>query len=127
MPYCILEYTANVIDQFDPKILLGDLHTLIINSGLFELNKIKSRIVKHENFLVGDGDPKNSFIYLQIRILDGRDEEVRKLLSSESLKILERTFPKTLESLNCSMTVEVCEIDRATHARSTMKDKALKS
>lgn len=117
MPHCVLEYSSNIIDPIDTRAFFLELHQTIIKSGPFNLDQIKSRAFCRDEFVVGDGSPDKSFVYLQISILSGRDKDIRTTLSQRSLKLLERYFPKTRATGTCSMTVEIREMDKETHLR----------
>lgn len=117
MPHCVLEYSSNVVDRIDTRAFFLELHQTIIKSGPFNLDQIKSRAVCRDEFVVGDGNPDKSFVYLQISILSGRDKGIRTTLSQRALKLIEIYFPKTHASGTCSMTVEIREMDKETHLR----------
>jgi 5-carboxymethyl-2-hydroxymuconate isomerase len=115
MPHCILEYSANVRDSIDFKRFFSELHRLLAASGEIDLERLKSRAVRREEYLIGDGKPENAFAYLQISMLSGRSSEVRKRLGEDALKLLAGYYSRSQEQLNCSLTVEIREMDRSTH------------
>jgi 5-carboxymethyl-2-hydroxymuconate isomerase len=112
----VLEYSHNIPDQFKFKDFFEKLHQLMVNTGAFKLERIKSRLVPHDNFYIGNGNTENTFVYLQISILTGREVSLRKHLSSAALELLKEYFPKTLATNNCSMTVDIREMDREVHS-----------
>ena len=107
MPHCVLEYSHNVSDRVNFKELFQKLHQLMVDTGAFKLERIKSRVVPQDNYYIGDGNRENTFIYLQISILTGRDLALRKSLSNSALELLKNYFPKALAQENCSMDREV--------------------
>ncbi len=121
MPHCILEYSANVPDRPDITRLLSEVHGELVATGLFTLADIKSRAVAHEQFLIGDGDPARAFVTLTIQILDGRGDEVKARISEAAMEVLKRFFPESLAGRICSLTVQVCDIHRASYRRHLSK------
>lgn len=122
MPHCILEHSSNVLDNYDYKDFFSKLHTIIIETGPFNLDQIKSRVIKHNEYLVGDGSSEMAFVTLQIKILSGRELMIRKRLSEGALALLEKTFPLSRQKLQCSITVAIEEIDRETHSRAEKQE-----
>ncbi|MBX7221715.1 MAG: 5-carboxymethyl-2-hydroxymuconate Delta-isomerase [Blastocatellia bacterium] len=122
MPHCILEYTDNVLDQPNWRELLLEIHEALVASGLFQRADIKSRVVCHSLYVIGDGDPKRAFVTLNLQILSGRTDEQKTSLSQACLTILQRTFPKTLHQGKCSFTVQVSELHRASYQRIRTED-----
>jgi 5-carboxymethyl-2-hydroxymuconate isomerase len=81
MPDCILEYSANVPDRPDVRALLAGVNATLAATGPFTLADIKSRAVRHEEFVIGDGDPVRAFATLTIEILAGRNDEAKARIS----------------------------------------------
>jgi 5-carboxymethyl-2-hydroxymuconate isomerase len=117
MPHCILEHSANVLDPVEMREVLLDVNRALIATGAFTPGDIKSRAVRHEEVVIGDGEPDRSFVTLNVQILVGRSEEFRTDLSRELLAVLERHFPRTLAGTRCSLTVQVNEMERASYLR----------
>lgn len=117
MPHCILEYSNNLKENPDNFILIQINQTLFDN-GLFELNDIKSRMVVHHKYLIGDGDIERAFVTLSVEILGGRDSSTKKMITEKCLKVLENYFTKSLKSLKLSITVQIRDIDKPSYARS---------
>lgn len=117
MPHCILEYSANVLDEPHVTGLLRDLHEALVGTGEFSLADIKSRAIRHEQFLVADGAADRAFVALEIRILSGRSDEVKAQISERAAAILTRAFPRTLSGRCCSVTVQVSDIHRPSYRR----------
>jgi 5-carboxymethyl-2-hydroxymuconate isomerase len=119
VPHCILEYSANVPDRPDVRRLLAEVNAALAATGLFTLADIKSRAVRHEEFVVGDGDESRVFATLAIEILDGRGDDVKAKISEAALAVLERHFPRSLAERVCSLTVQVRDLHRTSYRRRT--------
>ena len=118
VPHLVLEISNNV-QQRPSRDFYQKLHSLAVEYAPFELCDLKSRLIVHDSYFVGNGDDSNAFIHLGISMLAGRDQSIRKRLSSALLDFLKTEFTSSISSLNCRVTVEIREIDRETHSKST--------
>ncbi|MBU0984359.1 MAG: 5-carboxymethyl-2-hydroxymuconate Delta-isomerase [candidate division Zixibacteria bacterium] len=117
MPHCILEYSNNVLDVPDMRTLLQEINDTLAATELFNRDDIKSRAIRHDLVVVGDGAPDRTFVTLTVQILSGRDDETKASLSDQTLAVLKRAFPQTLEKTRCSITVQIREIHRPSYRR----------
>ena len=111
MPHCKIEYSANIEDKIETGALLERLHALIVDSGPFDLETIKSRMTAHDTYIVGDGKIDQAFVHLELAILSGRDEATRNQVSKALHAFLLEEFPETARTKTCSFTVEIREMD----------------
>jgi len=117
MPHCILETSDNLLDQPDWRELLLAINGTLVETGLFQAGDIKSRLVRHDTFAIGDGAPDQAFVTLNVQILQGRTDEVKASLSATLLPVLTRAFPRTLAQRRCSLTVQISDIHRTSYGR----------
>jgi len=117
MPHCIFEYSANIADEPDWRQIVLQVHEQLISSGQFAAEDIKSRIVKHDHFVIGHGEPDRSFVTLNLQILDGRSDEIKHQLAKMTLDVLVQAFPESLARQKLSITVQVTDIHRASYQR----------
>jgi 5-carboxymethyl-2-hydroxymuconate isomerase len=112
MPQLILEYSDNIIEKDHLRELLGQCNQLIVEMLPAELKACKSRAVMHSNYCIGDGNYKNAFAHINLRILPGRSEEAVEKTGEELLKLLRKYFSKSFESFNLQLTVEIAELEK---------------
>ena len=117
MPHCIFEYSANIADEPEWPQIMKKVHERLIATGEFVAGDIKSRVIAHGNYLIGDGEDNQSFVTLNLQILDGRSDEFKSEIARMALEILVAAFPKSLAEQRCSITVQVSEIHRASYQR----------
>jgi 5-carboxymethyl-2-hydroxymuconate isomerase len=117
MPHCILEASDNLLDQPDWTGLLREINGTLVATGLFTAADIKSRLLRHEVFAIGDGAPDQAFVTLNVQILGGRADEVKAQLSEALLPLLTAAFPLTFAKMTCSLTVQITDIHRASYRR----------
>ena len=78
MPHVVIEYSANV-EQFAEAVPIA--HDVMIQSGLFTTEDIKTRSYAAENFLVGKKGNQGRFVHVTISILEGRTTKQKQALS----------------------------------------------
>ncbi len=117
MPHCILEHSNNIIDNPDVRSLLLGIHDILMETGLFQRNDIKSRVIVHDQYVVGDGELSGCFVTLNICILSGRADEIKQSLAERALAFLKTAYPRSLEKLKCSITVQISDIHRESYRR----------
>ncbi len=117
MPHCILEASDNLLDQPDWPGLLREVNGTLVATGLFVEADIKSRLIRHGVFAIGNGAPNQAFVTLNVQILGGRTDEVKAQLSEALLPVLTSAFPRTLAQMQCSLTVQITDIHRASYRR----------
>lgn len=117
MPHCIIEYSDNVVDPVDLKQFMLEINDYLASTGYFKLNDIKTRVLKSEQYVIGDGDPIRTFVTVNLLILSGRDDTVKKELSDGLLKILEKHYPKTVATTKASLTVQITDMHKGSYGR----------
>jgi len=118
LPHCILEYSENIQDAPNWTSLFHELHQVLLNTGEFNEQDIKSRAIGHKNYFIGNGNPDQAFIALNVQILDGRTDEFKKDLAQSALNILNKFFCNTLKKLQATITVQISDIHRASYGKS---------
>jgi len=94
MPHLILEYSANLLPAFEPKQALHRMNTVLLASGEFVPDHIKSRALRVDDFLVGDEAP-GGFLHASLHLLSGRDDRTKLRLTEGSNVSRSRRKPVT--------------------------------
>jgi 5-carboxymethyl-2-hydroxymuconate isomerase len=118
MPHCILEYTDNIPNPPDTRSLLTKLHNAMTVTELFDPADIKSRVIVHRDYLIGDGAPSRAFVTLNISILTSRPVKIKEQLADLAIEVLKEAFSDCIEGLTYSLTVQISELDRECYRRS---------
>ncbi|MGF1754062.1 5-carboxymethyl-2-hydroxymuconate isomerase [Vibrio makurazakiensis] len=108
MPHCIIEHSSSIESaDLNQKVFLGALE-----SNLFEPDggDIKVRSIAYENYQTGT--VKEDFIHVTLRILSGRNDEDKLLLSNSVMFQL-----ISVPLVGASLTVEVVDIDRNSYSK----------
>ena len=110
MPHCIIEYTEGVADQVSIEELVKAAHEGTFSSGLFPEYDIKTRAVAcgfHNT-----GSTRDSFVHVTVRMLSGRDDAQKSVLSEKLLARIEPMLPGVV-----SVGVEICDIHRGSYRK----------
>lgn len=108
MPHCIVEHSASL----NSELILPLVFSGAMESELFDIDgsDIKVRAIIYHSYLTGQ--EKTDFIHVALKILSGRTVEQKQVLSKSVLAQLQK-----LELKNCSLTVEVMDIERASYSK----------
>lgn len=109
MPHLTLEYTANSTDKTVFTELFAKLHKVLAEITGIKIENCKSRAYKAEDYYVSDGTTNESYVHLEVRFIEGRDEELKKKTGEALLESL-KSFFDTEE--NIQISVEILDIRR---------------
>lgn len=108
MPHLVIEYASKLEDDISIAALVSSAQEAMGRSGLFSPHTIRTRALPYEQFIAGgsaEGSGR-SFIHAEIRLLEGRSEREREILSSTVFNCLCQ-FADGVPAV----TVEVREMD----------------
>ena len=121
MPHCYLEYSSNIKESVNPKIILTELNSLISAELKVDIKKIKSRAIERAEFVVSDGENNQAFIHLEVAVLAGRPDEDHIKLSKALHQFLKSQFQQdSIHQLPISVTVEVRVMESDTYVRESV-------
>jgi len=112
MPHVIFELSDN-ISETNLQEVLAQIQQILVDTLPTELSSCKSRVVCHQNFLVGNGDSHNAFIHLSIEILAGRSKETLDLAANKIMRLLKENFKQSQEKLNVKISISIKDLPAA--------------
>lgn len=113
MPRINLEYSANIPDkEIDFQRLLKDLHENLSALGFCNIDAIRTRVVKHQQYYIADGDPSKAFVMLTVAVLNGRSLAALKHKGDMLLAILKERFPQTSALGDKALSIEIREMNK---------------
>jgi 5-carboxymethyl-2-hydroxymuconate isomerase len=124
MPHIIVEYSANLDAEVDMQRMVDDLHQVVVDSGVAEVAAIRTRAKRRDVYRIADGDPKNAFVHVVMRLRIGRSAELRTQLAEELLAATDRNLQRAYANFAVAITVEMEEIDNITARKNTIRSKA---
>lgn len=120
MPHLVLEYTANLLPDFEPMQALHRMNTVLLASGEFVPDHIKSRAIRLDEYLVGDDEP-GSYMHARLHLLAGRDPSVKAAIT-EGLVAALRSCVNGPAGMPVQITAEALDMDRAAYSKSIVHD-----
>ena len=112
MPHLMLEYTGNVSGVIRPDELLPELHQVLAQEAGINIGNCKSRAIRRDDYCIGQGEDRQAFVHLEIRVLEGRSSEVKKAIGEHSLAVLEDHLASASHELDLQLTVEIVDMQR---------------
>jgi len=108
VPHCVIEHSEDI----EANSLVSLVYKGALASNLFEAegSDIKVRALPYTDYQTGNVEL--SFVHVTLKILSGRNLEQKSALTQLVLEQL-----KTLQMTQCSISVEVADIDRASYAK----------
>ncbi len=114
MPQIIFEISDNIIEKDFNKIL-HQIHQILTTTLPTQLESCKSRVIRHKEFLIGDGNDKYAFIHLSIGVLKGRTKKILDLAVDKIMIILQDNFEESKKQLDLKFSVAISELPEVYH------------
>lgn len=109
MPHITLEYSNNIND-IDFSSLFKELKDKLVATGEAQELGIKCRAVVSTDYFIVDGNEDYKMVNLLFRMREGRSLEVRTLISSIGMEVLEKYFTKEIAAKEIILSTEVKEL-----------------
>lgn len=112
MPQLVLEYSSNITQKIESRVLLGEIASIVSAAGNIPIENFKSRLIRREEYLVGDGGEKNAFVHLEAGIFSGRTLEAKRRIGEDCTEYLEEYFMPSADELSLQITVEIRDMEK---------------
>jgi|SRR6185437_8794425 len=110
MPHITLRHSDNLNDRsFIP--FFKDLHSLLVNNLGVKLTSCSSTVIPHSQYLVGDGDYKNAFIHLEIKVKPNIDKIALDTTGAAALEMLKHYIGNSTD-LEIKISVDCLEVTK---------------
>ncbi|MDH5391675.1 MAG: 5-carboxymethyl-2-hydroxymuconate Delta-isomerase [Gammaproteobacteria bacterium] len=109
MPHVMIDCSADILNDNALASLVKNVHQAVANTGLFNVENIKTRCVPARHYRVGNGN--KSYIHVEIRIRPGRDIADKNVLSASVLNIIKK------DRLSDVVTVEIIDMDSSCYSK----------
>ena len=113
MPHIVVEYTETLSSKVDIPKLLSDLHDDLAGRESVDVHAIKTRAIPVQYVIVGDGKEPDKMIHITLRLLPGRNDDLKK----EMAQGLHKVAMKDRHDDRISISVEIVDM----HAESYTK------
>ena len=115
MPHLIIEYSEDVADSIAIRDIVDAAHAGAMSSELFPEYDIKTRAIGYRDHRTGT--TQDSFVHVTLRLLDGRSDEQKAMLSESVLGRIEPLLPAV-----ASVGVEIVDMHRASYRKRVLGD-----
>lgn len=112
MPHAIIEYSANLEHEITTRKAVMAAHKVILDSGLFAPDAVKSRAHKVEDFVVGTDMSSVSFVHIWIALMEGRALEKKQALTQAMFDTISALIPEAT-----SVSVDIRDMEAATYRK----------
>lgn len=123
MPHIIVEHSIEISKPKIATLLLNLNQNTAKNAGNFDISQCKSRAVYCQNFIIADGDLAQDFIHISVRIMSGRNAEIRKNLAENLLKITTDFIKDNLSDNLIALSVDVAEMEKEIYQKTVIATK----
>jgi 5-carboxymethyl-2-hydroxymuconate isomerase len=114
MPHVILECSANLRDRTDLAALVLVAHEAALETGVFPIGGLRTRVAERADYRIADGDPDNAFLHVTLRIGHGRDDETRRRAAEAVFEAVRAALAPAFATSPLALSLELQEIDPAT-------------
>jgi len=111
MAHLVVEYSANLRDQFDLGSFLKAIHEAALATGVFPVGGIRTRAYEARHYVIADAHPDNAFVHISLKVGHGRDVETRKRACEAIFAVACRELAGVFERLPLGIALEMQEID----------------
>ncbi len=112
MPHTSLEYSANIIEKNNLSDVLKKINKFLSETLPTELFSCKSRAVECGVYCVGDGDPNNAFVHVNLKVMPGRSVDKLNDVGNGVMDVLKKYFLESAQQLNLQITIEIDELQK---------------
>lgn len=113
MPHIIVEHSKNISSEIDLEGLVSALHKAALGLDALPIGGLRVRAHEAEFSLVGDGRSSRHFIYLIIRLGQGRTAEVKRDIGDTLFDVLtDFTADQFDAGKALSLGLEIQEIEK---------------
>ncbi len=117
MPHITIEVSPELTD-FDSHRALERVNRALADSGQFDDADIKSRVLRLREVRIGAAGAPQGFVHATLRLLAGRNQATRAVLSATLLEALVDSLPASADGpRSVQVSVDVVEMDRSAYAK----------
>lgn len=116
MPHLVIEHSRN-LGTFPSDPILSALNRAVTASPeILDEADLKTRVVAHDDFRVGNEAQGRAFVHAQLRLMAGRSAEAKKDLAERIAAVLREQLPRPA-GLMLQLSVEIVDMDRGSYVK----------
>jgi 5-carboxymethyl-2-hydroxymuconate isomerase len=111
VPHIIIECSANVRRLTDLDALVARVHATALETGVFPIGGLRTRVAERTTYRIADGDPANAFVHVTLRIGHGRDLATKQRAAAAIFETLCDALQPAFDAAPLGISLDVQEID----------------
>jgi len=116
MPHLVIEHSAN-LGTLPLADLLPALNRSVTDGPeIQDEADLKTRVVAHEDYRVGNQAEHRAFVHAQLRLMAGRTPEAKRALSERIAGVLRQFVPRPA-GVMVQLSVEIVDMDRSSYSK----------
>ena len=112
MPQITLQHSDELAINMNYEEFFSTIHNLLSDTADIDISNCKSRVIKVDNIYIGDGDPDQRFVHLEVKLLEGRSKQLKDRIGKKLLNELKQVFVDSGDRGSVQITVEIIDINR---------------
>lgn len=113
MPHIRIDYTANLEQAVQDSLLVRQLHQAAIATGVFPVWGVRTFAQPVAQYQVGNGDPGNGFLLVNVRIGPGRELAVRQRVLHALFEVVQQALAPQFAQGRLGCQIDLTEFDAA--------------
>lgn len=124
MPHLYIEYTGNLAHETNIRELLAVARDALLKfPDVIPVGGLRIRGLKHEDYLIADGEEDDAFIHLVLKIGAGRSDDVKDEISRHLFDAVSHHLDDVFESRHIALSLELHEFTYPTLKRNNIHER----
>ncbi len=119
MPHFVVEYSTNIEDKVQIPELLEKLHNVAVETGVFPLGGLRSRVIPCDQYRIADGHPDNAFVHVGMKVGSGRERDTLIAACERIFEVITDHFGPLQASGPLALSYEIRQMDKDLNFRKT--------
>lgn len=114
MPHLTLEYSANLHQQGEFKLLCEKLARCLLEQqadgkAVYPVGGTRVRALRADDYCVGDGSLEAAFVHATLKIGAGRSPQTKTATGDALFAVMKEHFTETQERIGLALSLEISE------------------
>jgi len=121
MPHFVVEYTDNIKQETDIRLLLKKVNAILIDQdGLFPIGGIRSRAIELHDYVMSDDEEDYAFVHASLTVAGGRTKGAIKKVCDELFAMMTEHFSDVFKKRYLALSLEFNEFSNSTYKKNNV-------
>ena len=97
----------------DLDALVARVHATALDTGVFPVGGLRTRVAERDTYRIADGDPANAFVHVLVRVGHGRDAATKQRAAAAIFAAACDALQPAFDAAPLAISLEMQEIDPA--------------